>query len=64
MSKQIHVAWPILCKVELEDAMSKLNHILEMVNHRGNKDVLVLAMESVISAGKKASEELEEAYGK
>ena len=64
MSKRIHVAWPILCRVELEDYMSKLNAILKMVDYRGNKDVLVLAMESVISAGEKALEELEEAYGK
>ena len=63
MQKKIHVVWPVLCKTELDDVMSKLNRIMDMVEYRGKKDVLVLAMKSVIYAGEKASDELEQAYG-
>lgn len=63
MLKKIHVAWPVLCKTELEDAMNKFDAILKRVNYRGDKDALVLAMKSVISAGKKTLEALEQAYG-
>lgn len=63
MAKKIHVAWPVLCKTELEDVMNKLDAILKRINYRGNKDILVLAMKSFVSAGKRASEELEQAYG-
>lgn len=68
-SKRIHVAWPVLCKTELEDVIGKLNAILKRVSYRGSDDVearrlrLVLAMESVISEGNKALEALEQAYG-
>ena len=64
MSKEIHVAWPVLCKTELEDIMDKLNVILERINYRGEEDVLVMAMRSTIFAGEKALKTLEEAYGK
>lgn len=65
MSKNIHVAWPILCKVELEDVISKLNVILKRVdNCIADEPVLVMAVRSVISAGKRALVELDEAYGK
>lgn len=63
LSKTIHVAWPVLCKVELEDAISKLSVILGRINCRGSEDALVLAMESVISAGNEALKNLEQAYG-
>lgn len=42
MPKKIHVAWPALCKVELEEARNALEAILGRVSHRGDEDVLVL----------------------
>ena len=64
-AKKIRVVWPVLCKVELEDVMNKLDTILKRVNYPNDKDVdvLVSAMKSFISAGKRALEELEHAYG-
>lgn len=64
MSKEIHVTWPVLCKTELGDVVDKLNAILERINYRGDKDMLVMAMRSTIFAGEKAFKALEEAYGK
>jgi len=64
MPKKIHVAWPTLCKIELEDARNTLETILGRVSHRGDEDALVLAMKSAVSAGKEAQEALEQAYGK
>ncbi len=64
MAKTIHVAWPVLCKVELENIGETLSVIKGRINYRGNKDELVLAMEMVISAQKVAQKALEQAYGK
>ena len=40
-----------------------MNTVLDRIHHRGVDDVLVLAMKSAISEGKKALKELDRFYG-
>ncbi len=64
MSKKIHVAWPVLCKVELEDIIDKLNTIRDRFGFsKKDEGALISAMESAISASKEALEALEQTYG-
>lgn len=64
MAKEICFAWPILCKIELQNAIGKLKAVLERLNFRDEKDSLVLAMKSAIIEGERALNELDQAYGK
>lgn len=64
MSKEIHVAWPVLCKVELEDAIDKLNAIRGRLGFFKDDNALILAMDSAISTSKEALDALDQAYGK
>lgn len=63
MPKKIHVAWPVLCKIELENAKNALDAVLDSVSYLGGKDALVLAMKAAVSANKEAQKALEQAYG-
>ena len=64
MSKQIHVAWPTLCKIELEDAQRKMERVLEMVCYPDEQNPVARAMRLAISSLEDAQEAIEWAYGK
>ncbi len=61
--KKIHVAWPTLCSVELEQCCTVLEVLLARLRYRGKEDDLVVVLTSAISAVKKAQEALDRAYG-
>lgn len=61
--KKIHIAWPVLCQVELADAASKLGLILGRIKHRGDQDYLVQKVRSAIDEIDKAMHMFNETYG-
>jgi hypothetical protein len=62
--KKIHVAWPSVCSVELQQCCDILNAILGRLNHHGDRDALVVSLRAAISSAKEAQQALDEAYGK
>lgn len=63
MAKKINVAWPVLCKIELDDAMCKLNSVLRRVNYPDDKSIVTIAIKSAISTLNLAMQELDDEYG-
>lgn len=62
--KTIHVAWPVLSKVELDGALLALNEVRHRIVFRGKSDALLIAITNAHKALIEVLELFEEEYGK
>ena len=58
----IHVSWPVLCKVELQNAKDILEHIYARISYRGHDDKVVVALRALIKDAKKTLELLDDTF--
>ena len=58
----IHVSWPVLCKVELQNARDILEHIYARISYRGHDDKVVVALRALIKDTKTTLELLDDTF--
>ena len=60
--RKIHIRWPVLCCVHIQDALKRLNEVSRMLASRGEHDLLRLAAIEAIETVEALERRLNIAY--